>query len=336
MPIIKSALNRYNVIDGCLNNKMKPFPSLQDLAIACSKKIRQGISESTIEKDLREMKKPYPLGYDAPIIYNKIKKGYCYAEEGFSISELQLEDKEWDGLRYAANLLHQYVDVPIFKNFKQAIEKINTRFNLLIDSEEKGFEKFVQFESGNATTGYHWIETIYDALRSRWKLTIQYENIYKKEIKQHTVVPGLLKEHRNKWYLIGWVEERKDYLTFALDRIHDITTTEIKQKHRLDFDADQFLKYSVGIMENDSKPQKVVLQIKAPYHKLIQLEPIHHSQRTISENKEFIKIEILVHVNHELCNHLLSMGSYCKVIQPASLKNQMIQSLRDTLKEYGG
>ena len=336
MPKNKSAVIRHNIIDGCLNNKMRPYPSLEDLANACSKKIREGISVSTIEKDIREMKRAYPFGYDAPIIYNKIKKGYSYAEEGFSITELQLDDKEWEGLKYAANLLHQYANVPIFKNFKQAIEKINTRFNLLIDLEEEGFEKYVQFENGNATTGYQWIEPICEALRSRWKLTLQYENIYKKEMKQYAVVPGLLKEHRNKWYLIGWVEERKDYLTFALDRIHNITTTEIKQKHRLDFDVNQFLKYSVGIMENDTKPQKVVLQITAPYHKLIQLEPLHHSQKVISEKKDLIKIEVLVNINHELCNHLLSMGPYCKVIQPASLKNQMIQSLRETLKEYGG
>ena len=51
MPKVKSAVSRYHIIDICLNNKFKPFPSLEDLAEECSKKIREGISTSTIEKD---------------------------------------------------------------------------------------------------------------------------------------------------------------------------------------------------------------------------------------------------------------------------------------------
>jgi len=222
MPKLKSAVSRYYIIDACLNNNLKPFPTIEDLANVCSERVREGISTSTIEKDIRQMKMSRPNGYDAPIEYSKIRKGYFYAEQGFSISDLQLADHEWDGLRYAANLLHQYSTVPIFKDFKQAIEKINTRFNLLIDLEEEGFDKYIQFETGNATSGYDFINVVFPALKNRWLLKISYENIYKKEVKEYTVYPKLLKEHRNRWYLIGWVSDREDYLTFALDRIQNI------------------------------------------------------------------------------------------------------------------
>jgi predicted DNA-binding transcriptional regulator YafY len=334
MPKTKSAVSRYYIIDACLTNNLRPYPSLEDLARECSQRIREGISASTIEKDIRQMKRSRPFGYDAPIEYSKLNKGYFYAEQGFSISDLQLADEEWDGLRYAANLLHQYSQVSIFKDFKQAIDKINTRFNLLIDLEEKDFEKYIQFETGNATSGYDWISIILPALKNRWILNISYENIYKKEIKTYSVYPKLLKEHRNRWYLIGWVAERDNYLTFALDRIQEIETIEKVQKHRFDFDADNFLQHSVGIMEGDSKPQKVVLQIEDPYHKLIQLEPLHTSQKIIKQSNNNINIEMHVHINHELCNRLLSMGPYCKVLQPASLKKQIKTLLQNTLKNY--
>jgi predicted DNA-binding transcriptional regulator YafY len=334
MPKTKSALSRYKTIDICLNNKLKPFPSLEDLAKACSKKIRQGISTSTIEKDIRQMKLSPPNGYDAPIEYSKIKKGYFYAEQGFSISELQLSDEEWDGLRYAANLLHQYSNVSLFKDFKQAIDKINTRFNLLIDLEEEDFEKFIQFETGNSTTGYDWVGTILPAIKNRWLLNISYDNIYKKELKEYSVYPKLLKEHRNRWYLIGWVAQRQDYLTFALDRVKKIDTTEITQKHRFDFNANYFLQHSVGIIENDSKPAKVVLSIQDPYHKLLQLEPIHPTQKQIKQSVNGFDIELMVNINHELVNRILSMGPYCKVLQPASLKKQIIEALLKTIYLY--
>jgi len=323
MPKNKSAVSRYYVIDVCLVNKLKPFPTIEDLAKACSEKIRDGISTSTIEKDIREMKMARPIGYDAPIEYSKKHKGYFYAEQGFSISALQLADEEWEGLKYAANLLNQYAEIPIFKDFRQAIQKINTRFNLLIDMDETDSDKFVQFETGIAMNGYEWIATIYPALRNRWLLSIGYENIYKNEVKKYIIQPVLLKEHRNKWYVIGWVEARKDYLTFALERIQDIQPIEKKQKHRIDFNPDKFLQHSVGIMEVDSIPEKVVLTITAPYHKLLQLEPMHRSQKIIEQKEREIKVEIQVNINEELCKNILSFGPYCKVLQPQKLKKQI-------------
>jgi hypothetical protein len=280
------------------------------------------------------MKLSRPQGYDAPIEYSKINKGYFYAEQGFSISDLQLSDHEWDGLRYAANLLHQYSHVAIFKDFKQAIDKINTRFNLLIDLEEHDFDKYIQFETGNATNGYDWIATILPAVKNRWIINIRYENIYKKEVKEYTVYPKLLKEHRNRWYVIGWVADRDDYLTFALDRIRQIGTVQKVQKHRFDFNADLFLQHSVGIMEGDTKPEKVILHIEDPFHKLIQLEPFHQSQKMIKETSKYIQIELRVHTNHELCNRILSMGPFCKVIQPAKLKQQIKDLLTKSIAQY--
>lgn len=334
MPKIKSAVSRHHIIDACLNNNLKPYPTLEDLARECSERIREGISASTIEKDIRHMKVDRPEGYGAPIEYSKINKGYFYAEEGFSISDLRLADHEWDGLRYAANLLHQYSHVSIFKDFKQAIDKINTRFNLLMDLEEEDFDRYIQFETGNATNGYDWIGNILPALKSRWLLNITYNNIYKKEVKEYSVYPKLLKEHRNRWYLIGWVADREDYLTFALDRIESIKTIEKVQKHRFDFNADKFLQHSVGIMEGDTAPSKVVLSILDPYHKLLQLEPLHHTQKEIKKSKNGIDIELMVNINHELVNRILSMGSYCKVLQPASLKKQIKESLLKTIALY--
>ncbi|MEI8053448.1 MAG: WYL domain-containing protein [Bacteroidota bacterium] len=334
MPLTKSAAIRYRIIDACLTNKQKPFPSLENLARICSEKLEKEISQSTIEKDISSMKRSRPYGFDAHIIYSKERKGYAYGDPNFSISDLKLEDEEWESLRYAAKLLYQYSDVPIFKDFKQAIEKIDARFRLQLDVEDEALQNYIQFDTSNATTGYEWLGQIFKAVQSRWLLNIRYENIYKNEIKNYDVVPYLLKENRNRWYVIAWVEERNDYLTFALDRIIHIAVVQERQKFRSDFNSDLFLKHSVGIMKNEGTPSKIILSIKDPYQKLVQLEPIHASQKTIKITKERIQIELSVYINHEFCNRIISMSSYCKVIQPLSLKKTIILMLGDALKQY--
>ena len=77
MPHIKNALIRYRIIDRCLKNKYKPFPTKQDLRQACEdalfgSTVGEHICDSTIEKDMFAMK----MEHDAPIKYSKREKGY--------------------------------------------------------------------------------------------------------------------------------------------------------------------------------------------------------------------------------------------------------------------
>jgi predicted DNA-binding transcriptional regulator YafY len=92
--------------------------------------------------------------------------------------------------------------------------------------------------------------------------------------------------------------------------------------------------HSVGIMKNEGKPSKVVLELKDPYNKLIQLEPIHTSQKIIKSKNDTMQIELSVYTNQELYNRILSMSSYCKVIQPAALKKIISEHLVAAAEQY--
>jgi hypothetical protein len=136
-----------------LNDKRKPYPNLEQLAAKCSAILGSDVSTSTIEKDIRAMREQAPKGYSAPIVYSKIEGGYVYGEVGFSIAELNLNEEEWSALQFASQLLYQYKEVPVFSNFKNAIERINTRFALGINGNDKVIEDFVQFEKAVHTNG---------------------------------------------------------------------------------------------------------------------------------------------------------------------------------------
>lgn len=323
MPKNKSAYIRYRVIDQCLNNKRRPFPTLQDLADKCSQVLGTEVSTSTIEKDISQMKKSEPLGFDAPIIYEKSRKGYVYGEQGFSISELNLEDSEWESLDFASKLLYQYKEVPIFANFKSAIERISTRFSLGFDASEEILQESIQFEKSIETKGFQWIQLIYEAIQNKFGVNFSYHNIYKKETKNYHLVPYLLKEHRNRWYLIGWSEVKAKYITFGLDRILELEVIEQKQKIRVDFNPNGMFQYTTGIMENKDQSTLISLSIKNPISELVLLEPIHQSQKIIKQSSEEISIELQVTVNEEFFLRILGYGQYCTVVKPAALRKKI-------------
>lgn len=339
MPANKSPIFRHRIIDECLNNRQRPYPSLEDLARVCTERIFRNtdkpISEKTIEKDIQFMRQDTRHGgYGAPIVFDKQRRGYKYAEQGFSIAELNLKQEEWEALRYSAHLLYQYSDVPIFRDFKDAIEKIDARFSLQLNPKDTSIQKYIQFETANSKSGYEWIRTVYPAIRSRYLLKINYRNIYKKQTKNYDITPCLLKEVRNRWYMIGWVEERQAFLTFSLDRILEMETVCVRQKLPVSFHPNEFLRNAIGIMKTDEKESRVVLLVSRPFNKLLTLDPLHASQRIIKETDDSIKIELLVNINPEFSNRILSLGPSCRVISPQPLKKEIKMKLSQTLKLY--
>jgi len=226
MPKNKSAVIRHRIIDQMLTNKRRPYPTLEQLAAKCSAIIGSDVSTSTIEKDIRAMREQAPKGYSAPIVYSKLGGGYVYSEVGFSIAELSLNEEEWTALQFASELLYQYKEVPVFSNFKNAIERINTRFSLGIDGSEKLIDEVVQFEKAVHANGMEFIEFIYKAIKSKQGFTFNYRNIYKNKTSATSLIPYLIKEHRNRWYVIGWSTEKEKFTTYALDRMSGVETTD--------------------------------------------------------------------------------------------------------------
>lgn len=334
MPKNKSAATRYRVIDQMLNDKRKPYPNLEQLAAKCSAVLVSDVSTSTIEKDIRAMREQAPKGYSAPIVYSKIEGGYVYGEVGFSIAELNLNEEEWSALQFASQLLYQYKDVPVFSNFKNAIERINTRFALGIDGNDKVLDEVVQFEKAVHTNGMEFIEIIYSAIKNKQAVEFKYRNVYKKTTSSSSLIPNLIKEHRNRWYVIGWSTEKEKYTTYALDRMSDVNVLEGTVKKRSDFNASSFFQNSTGIMESNTKPEEVLLTIKKPISDLVLLEPLHATQKLINEKNDRVQITLKVLVNEEFMFKILGMGSYCIVDKPASLRKSIKGAIQHMSANY--
>lgn len=334
MPKNKSAATRYRVIDQMLNDKRKPYPNLEQLAAKCSTVLGSDVSTSTIEKDIRAMREQAPKGYSAPIVYSKIEGGYVYGEVGFSIAELNLNEEEWSALQFASQLLYQYKDVPVFSNFKNAIERINTRFALGIDGNDKVLDEVVQFEKAVHTNGMEFIELIFSAIKNKQAVEFKYRNVYKKTTSSSSLIPYLIKEHRNRWYVIGWSSEKEKYTTYALDRMSDVNALEGTVKKRSDFNASSFFQHSTGIMESNTKPEEVLLTIKKPISDLVLLEPLHATQKLINEKNDRVQITLKVLVNEEFMFKILGMGSYCIVDKPASLRKSIKGAIQHMSANY--
>lgn len=330
MPHIKNALFRYRIIDKCIRNKYKPYPSKRELREACEEALFGSsdgvhICDSTIEKDMFAMK----MEHDAPIRYSKKNGGYYYEDPDFTIDEIPLTDSDREALSFAAQTLMQFKDVALFKQFGSAIDKIADRIALSQDTNEQ----FIQFEAGTSEGGSEFLPVILEAIKSKRILLFDYASFITGELKPREVLPLLLKQYRNRWYMISFDLDKKTYITYALDRIEELDISSDTAERPVDFDPDNYFKHAIGITSGNTEPLQVKLKATLVASKYLDSLPLHPSQKVIEFNDDNVVFQLVVTISEELIRELLSFGGEVKVLEPTQLKEELINRAKKIIED---
>ncbi len=329
MPVNKSALIRYRIIDSCLTNNYKKYPTLEFIKEKIDAAIDADISESMINKDFAAMKEVY----NAPIRYDRYHKGYCYDEDGFSIREFPLTADEIEALDFSTALLNQLKGTSLFAQFESAINKVieGYRISKIIGKSEK---QILQVEEPIKTEANKWLERILKAILNKDCLSLDYQG-FNKASRVHEFSPYLLKEYRNRWYAIGYTQTPKDILIFALDRIQGIKKSKEKYHSSIDFDPEDYFKYSLGITQfNNAVAETVILSFSPEEAQYIISQPLHQSQEIILENKDMVRIQMKLFLTQELLMMILSYGPSVEVIAPVKLRMRVKEVIELTRRRY--
>lgn len=326
MSQIKNALIRYRVIDRCLRNEFAPFPTKEILRRACEEALYgeetgSNICDSTIEKDLFAMR----MEHDAPIKYSKREKGYFYEDKNFSIQNSPLNSTDIDAIKMAANTLLQFRETSLFKQFGFAIDKIFDRVHMDENPLSADLEQMVQFETATSAKGSEFLSPLVDAIRHKKLVYFEYESFVSGKRKPRKVYPLLLKEYRNRWYLISHDLVKDSITTYALERMTELTVSDDIFSGQIRFDSKRFFQHAIGITANENLPEHVVFKAENVAAKYIESQPFHPSQKTIKEGKNRTTFSMEVLVSEELVRSLMSFGGEVEVVEPQSLR----QTIRD-------
>ena len=324
MSKIKNAQLRYRIIDRSLRNKYKPFPTKEQLREACEEAIfgsteGSDICDSTIEKDMFAMR----MEFDAPIKYSKIEKGYYYSDDDYSIDKIPLSEDDIDAIKFASKTLMQFRDVNLFKQFGFAIDKIFDRVHISNNPTDLAVDNFVQFETVEETGGSDMLPILLKCIKEKQIVDFEYTSFISDKTKPRSVLPLLLKEYRNRWYLISYSISKLQIITFGLDRMSNLTETNTNYYEPIDFDPDNYFENSIGITANDTSPVQVVFKIDKIGSKYVESQPLHKSQKLIKEGTNRNTFQLKVIISEELKRTILSYGSQIEVIKPKSLRREM-------------
>lgn len=335
MSINKLALIRYKIIDQCLRNRYRKW-TLEDLIQKVSDKlydlegIANGVSKRTIQADIQVMRSDR-LGYNAPIIV-KDKKYYTYDDPSYSITNAPINNADLDKLKEIVGVLKELNGFHFFNDMSEMIMRLEN--NLLPDNEARNC---IQFENNHQLKGLEFINPLYQAILNKKALEIKYQSFKATNDTAHICYPYLLKEYRNRWFLIARQKGVAALVTMALDRMTSVT--EKPREKFKEYDGVPFDTYYadlIGVTKTEKdQPRKVVLQFdknNAPY---VLTKPLHSSQKVLHTGAGGTVISIEVVINFELEREILGFGEHVKVLSPAGLAARISKRLAQAASVYG-
>ena len=329
MPVNRNALIRYRTIDKCLQNRRRKW-TIEDLIDACNDALYEydgidtDISMRTIRLDLKAMRSD-TLGYNAPIIVSN-KKYYSYEEEDYSIAKSPLTTQDLGILQEVSHLLRQFKGFSHFNEVSEMVNKLEDK----IYSEQHQQAPAIDFEKNDLLTGIEWLDVLYKAIVGKTNLLLTYQSFKARAANDIIFYPYLLKEYRNRWFLLGMKKQGKEIITFALDRIQNITllNKELYVQHK-NFEPHTYFKNIIGVTRNAAESPTTILfwanVLHAPY---IKTKPIHPSQKIVEEVKGGTKFSIEVIPNFELERELLGFGDGIKILSPNNMVRQIKKKIR--------
>ncbi len=333
MPKVKHTALRLRIIDACIRNPYKPYPSMDYLREVCEEKLYgssdgANLSKSAIEKDIKYLKDEY----DAPLKYSKSNGGYYYENKDFSIDSIPLNSDEAQSLRFAAITLNQYSNLAVFKQFKGAIQKVLDGTFISDDLEDTQVENYVQFEWAPTTQGSEWLNQLFTAIKNKQRIKLNYYSFKSHQHKNYLLEPYLLREYKHQWYLIAYRVEDGYFSSFQLGRVEAMQLLEDYFVRSQEFQAETYFKHAFGITVLEGSPVLVKLKMDISELPYLTENPIHQTQ--IIQNKTETHFEVLLHVfvTKELKMSLLSFGSKCKVLEPTDLKIEMLEEVKRCLE----
>lgn len=315
MPHIKNALIRYRIIDRMIRNPYKTYPSKSDLREACEESLfgstyGDHICDSTIEKDLFAMR----MEHDAPIKYSRKHEGYYYEDPDYTINDIPLSEDELESIRFAVQTLQQFQEVPYFKEFGSAIDKIATRV-AVAGSEGNETSAFIGFETAYSSIGNQWLPLLLTAIQEKKTCQFTYASFKSGIAKERNVLPVYLKEYRNRWYLISFDLEKSDWITYALERMDGLVVNEAQHLLKEAFNPSSFFAETIGITTEKKAAERIALRVNDIASKYIESQPLHSSQEKIGTNHFVLTVQI----NEELIRTLLGFMGELQIISPAHL-----------------
>jgi predicted DNA-binding transcriptional regulator YafY len=322
MPNNKNQFERYRKIHDRLKLRGENGATLSELLELCEISRAQFMIDKSYMIDV----------LTAPIKYSRKNKSFYYTEDFELSNDLMLSRQEFNKLLLAFETLSQFQHLEAYQDFQGIFYKIEKSFKFKSISSQK---TFISFEKVPSYKGTEHIDFFLEAIEYTKEVSFNYHSFHSNETRNHILQPYIIKEHTNRWYVIGLNPTYNKITTFALDRIKsNLNFTSSYYNIPIDFDIDRYHSNVVGLTVLSEKPiERVVLHFTPLQSQYFISKPFHQF-KSLNEDETGLTVEMNLIPNYELIQKLASFGSGITVLEPQILIDDFKHFLQSTLGNY--
>lgn len=270
----------------------------------------------------------------APIVATS--QGYRYSDPGkaqvYELPGLWFSPAELQALAViqrllgdlSSGLLEEHI-APLAKRLEQLAQ--HQRLNLGEAAERLRFPAIANRAVGPS------FQVCASATLQRRKLWMEYHARGTDERTERTVSPQRLTHYRESWYLDVWDDDRDALRSFSVDRIAHPTLLDARA---VDIDRDELdAHYASAYGIFGGKADKLaVLRFSKQRARWVADEKWHPQQEGVRLDDGRYELRIPYRDSRELVMDILRHGPDVEVVEPVSLKAQIVDQLQRTLDRY--
>ncbi len=286
------------------------------------------ISIRTINYDLKYLKK-YK---EAPIeISGKGKNSVYYFADEFELFKSIISNEDKSDLVLLHSIFSSIPFVNSSLQFEKVLENIGApNKKTVLKYPPIDFEQVI--ESKLVKNNF---KIIFDAIIENICILIQYKSFNNIEVEELEFHPYFLKQFNKRWFVIGYNPQKKIIETRGVERIEKIKLLYNKERNtKYYIKPEKYRAHLFGVTKTNENAQVIQIQIsknRAPYFISKPIQPIQ-KQKKLKDGSNLISFKCII--NKELIAELLSYGSDVQVIKPKTLKDKIINLLKDAIDNY--
>ena len=186
-------------------------------------------------------------------------------------------------------------------------------------------------------SGREYLDSIIKAMKKNCFIHITYYNYWRKDIKEHYVMPLCIKLFRQRWYMVGRSCTTEQDIIFSLDRIKDFRLSNHTFKFPSDFNPSDYFDHCFGIIVDKSyKVEDVILKVSTGQSNYLRDLPMMKGpdQEEIEMTDDYSIFKIRVRPSFDFQQELLWNREELEVLEPRWLRKEIAGAIKKMWNKY--
>ncbi len=294
-----------------------PFQSAAKLA-----SVIEGVSSKTILRDLKFIREDL----DLPLKYDEKKHGYHFTEPVSEFAPMQLSRGELVALFVAEKAVEPLKGTRLHKLVHDSLHKIAEACPEFVSLKWQDLdEAFSMKTNGVLKSSVEVFTTLMDAVLGQREVSFDYPPKKGGTLGRRRVLPYHVGQLQNGWYLIAHDLDRKDWRTFALQRMSSLEILKTRFTRDPAFNIRDYLGSGFGVWSYGNEVERFEVRIRfTGWAARYVAERQWHSSQSITPLKDDgseIEFHAEVAGLEEITRWVLGHGRHAKVLAPAKLRD---------------